>query len=104
MIHNPIVLVLVGLQQGTRVEIGGVSPSGDTTRANCGDGAAHEQIAKVHNSSISAVALAWLRAQRNVSVPIASARTPEQLTELMKIVELSPKELASIDALSAATI
>lgn len=59
-----------------------------------------EEIVKVHNSSISAVALAWLRAQRNVSAPISSARTPEQLIDLMKIVELAPDELASIDALS----
>ena len=62
--------------------------------------AALEEIAKVHDSSIAAVALAWLRTQRNVSVPIASARTPEQLVELMKIIELSPVELASIDTLS----
>ena len=62
--------------------------------------AALEEIAKSHESSIAAVALAWLRAQRNVSVPIASARTPEQLVELMKIVELFPEELASIDQAS----
>ena len=62
--------------------------------------AALGEIAKVHNSSTAAVALAWLRAQKNVGVPIASARTAEQLVELMEIVELSPEELASIDVLS----
>ena len=62
--------------------------------------AALKEIAKVHNSSIAAIALAWLRAQRNVSVPISSARTPEQLVELMKIVELSPEEIVTIDLLS----
>lgn len=66
--------------------------------------AALEEIAKIHNSSISAVALAWLRAQRDVSVPISSARTPDQLAELMKTVELSPDQLASIDALSTSAI
>ena len=62
--------------------------------------AALEEIAKVHNSSISAVALAWLRDQRDVSVPISSARTPEQLAELMKLVQLSNEELATIDQAS----
>lgn len=62
--------------------------------------AALEEIAKVHNTSISAIALAWLRAQPSVSVPISSARTPEQLNELMKIVELSREEINKIDSLS----
>ena len=62
--------------------------------------AALEEIAKVHNSSISAVALAWLRARKTVSVPISSARTPEQLVDLMKLVQLSNEELATIDQAS----
>jgi aryl-alcohol dehydrogenase-like predicted oxidoreductase len=33
-----------------------------------------DEVAKNHNVSLSAVALAWLRAQPTVSVPIASAR------------------------------
>ena len=63
--------------------------------------AALEEIAREHHSSISAVALAWLRAQSSVSVPISSARTPEQLLDLIDLVELNPDELTSIDLLSA---
>ena len=42
-----------------------------------------------------AVALAWLRAQPAVTAPIASARSPEQLAELLPMAELElrPDEL-----------
>ena len=58
-----------------------------------------DKIAKSHNSSISAVALAWLRANPQVSTPIASARTVEQLHEIMQIVELTNDEVAELSAL-----
>ena len=58
-----------------------------------------EKIANAHNSSISAVALAWLRANPQVSTPIASARTVEQLEEIMQIVELTDQEVAELSAL-----
>ena len=58
-----------------------------------------EKIAKVHNSSISAVALAWLRSNPQVSTPIASARTVEQLSEIMEIVHLSDLEVRMLNAL-----
>jgi aryl-alcohol dehydrogenase-like predicted oxidoreductase len=48
-----------------------------------------EKVAKNHNVSLSAIALAWLRAQTTVSVPISSARTVEQVEEIIQIVELS---------------
>jgi aryl-alcohol dehydrogenase-like predicted oxidoreductase len=57
------------------------------------------QIADSHSSSISAVALAWLRSNPQVSTPIASARTVEQLTEIMQIVELTSDEVALLSAL-----
>jgi len=60
-----------------------------------------DSIAKVHNAPVSAIALAWLRAQPTVSTPIASARTVEQLHEIIQIVELSLEELAKLSALSA---
>lgn len=53
-----------------------------------------QEIARNHSSSVAAIALAWLRAQISVSVPIASARTVEQLEEIMQIVELHPDEIA----------
>lgn len=64
--------------------------------------AAMDQISAAHdNAPLSAIALAWLRAQSTVSVPIASARTVEQLHEIIQIVELSAEELAKLTAFSA---
>ena len=60
-----------------------------------------EEISKAHNSSIAAVALAWLRAQPHVSTPIASARTVDQLEEIIQVVELSSDEVILLDSISA---
>ena len=57
-----------------------------------------EQIAKTKSTTISAVALAWLRAQPSVVAPIASARTVDQLEEITPIVGLSDYELAELSA------
>ena len=56
-------------------------------------------IAKQENTSIAAVALGWLRAQPGVVTPIASARTTEQLAEILPVVELSPQQVAQVNAL-----
>ena len=56
-------------------------------------------IAAQHNAPIPATALAWLRAQPGIAAPIASARTPEQLAQLLPIVELSPEQIAQVNAL-----
>ncbi|MEW2501892.1 aldo/keto reductase [Amycolatopsis sp. NPDC047767] len=50
--------------------------------------AALDSIASAHGASVASVALAWLRVQPTVAAPIASARTPEQLTDLVASVEL----------------
>jgi len=63
--------------------------------------AALDEIAKAHNSSVSAIALAWLRANPQVSTPIASARTVEQLKEIIEVVELSSDEVAKLNSASA---
>jgi aryl-alcohol dehydrogenase-like predicted oxidoreductase len=60
-----------------------------------------DEVAKNHNVSLSAVALAWLRAQTSVSVPIASARTVEQVEEIVQVVELSVGEVEKLNAISA---
>jgi len=60
-----------------------------------------DEVAKNHNVSLSAVALAWLRAQPSVSVPIASARTVEQVEEIIQVVELSVEEVEKLNAVSA---
>ena len=42
-----------------------------------------DEIAAGHEVPVAAVALAWLAAQPTVAAPIASARTPEQLADLL---------------------
>jgi aryl-alcohol dehydrogenase-like predicted oxidoreductase len=60
-----------------------------------------DEVAKNHNVSLSAVALAWLRTQPSVSVPIASARTVEQVEEIVQVVELSVEEVEKLNEVSA---
>jgi aryl-alcohol dehydrogenase-like predicted oxidoreductase len=60
-----------------------------------------DEIAKNHNASLGAIALAWLRAQPTVSAPIASARTVPQLEEIVQVVDLTATEVESLNALSA---
>jgi aryl-alcohol dehydrogenase-like predicted oxidoreductase len=60
-----------------------------------------DEVAKNHNVSLAAVALDWLRAQPSVSVPIASARTAEQLEEIIQVVELSVEEVEKLNGVSA---
>ena len=55
-----------------------------------------DEIAARHKVSVSAVALAWLRAQPTVSTPIASARTVQQLAEIMQQVTLVPSEIGAL--------
>ena len=53
-------------------------------------------LAKNHRTTVSSVALAWLRAQPTVAAPIASARNLDQLKEIMPIIELSPEDLQTL--------
>jgi aryl-alcohol dehydrogenase-like predicted oxidoreductase len=59
-----------------------------------------DAIAKNHGASMSAVALAWLRSNSAVSAPIASARTVEQLMEIIQIVKLSGEEVELLNTAS----
>ena len=64
--------------------------------------AAMDEISAAHgNAPLSAIALAWLRAQPTVSAPIASARTVAQLEEIVQIVELDTAEVEKLNALSS---
>jgi aryl-alcohol dehydrogenase-like predicted oxidoreductase len=65
--------------------------------------AALEDVAAAHRTTQAAVALAWLAAQPTVVAPIASARTPEQLAELLPMadIDLTPGELARLASASA---
>ena len=60
-----------------------------------------QDIARHYASTPSAVALAWLRAQPSVSVPIASARTVAQLGEIVQVLELSPEDIAQLSEITA---
>ena len=57
--------------------------------------AALDEVAQAHSTTQAAVALAWLAAQPTVVAPIASARTVDQLDELLPFMtlELTPDEL-----------
>jgi aryl-alcohol dehydrogenase-like predicted oxidoreductase len=54
-----------------------------------------DEIAADHDTSVAAIALAWLLAQRNVVAPIASTTSVEQLAELMPVaaIELTAAEV-----------
>jgi aryl-alcohol dehydrogenase-like predicted oxidoreductase len=59
-----------------------------------------DDVAAEHGVSVTAVALAWLREQPHVAAPIASARTPEQVADLIQSasVALSRQELELLSA------
>lgn len=65
--------------------------------------AALDEVAAAHRTPVAAVALAWLRQQPTVTAPIASARTVEQVDDLVAsaTVTLASDELAALDAASA---
>ena len=63
--------------------------------------AAMDEISNAHDGApLSAIALAWLRAQPTVSVPIASARTVAQLNEIIQIIDLSITEIEHLNSIS----
>lgn len=65
--------------------------------------AALDEVAGAHGTSVTAVALAWLCQQETVVAPIASARTPEQVEDLLAStrIELSADELEVLTSASA---
>ena len=62
--------------------------------------AAMDEIANEQQTSLPAVALAWLRAQPTVSVPIASARTVGQLEQLLMPVTLIESQVAKLSEIT----
>jgi aryl-alcohol dehydrogenase (NADP+) len=70
------------------------SPRAEGARAYLDDGGAAlldllDETAAAHDTTIAAVALAWLGAQPQVAAPIASARTTEQLGEILPAATLA---------------
>ena len=62
-----------------------------------------DDVAAAHGVSVTAIALAWLRAQAVVAAPIASARTAEQVAPLLESarVELTPQQLELLSETTA---
>ena len=76
------------------------SPRADSARAYLERGGEAvletlDDVAAAHDTTMAAVALAWLRAQPRVVATIASARTVEQLEEILPsaTLELTPDEV-----------
>ncbi|MDX8144366.1 aldo/keto reductase [Lentzea sp. BCCO 10_0061] len=59
-----------------------------------------DELAETHETSVAAIALAWLAQQPTVAAPIASARTLEQLSDLLPVLTLELGQ-AEVDRLSA---
>ena len=59
-----------------------------------------DEVAAAHETTVAAVALAWLLAQPRVVAPIASARTTEQLEQILPAATLALTP-AEVDRLSA---
>jgi aryl-alcohol dehydrogenase-like predicted oxidoreductase len=59
-----------------------------------------DEVAARHETTLAAVALAWLRAHPRVVAPIASARTTEQLAQILPAatLELTPAEAEQLSA------
>jgi aryl-alcohol dehydrogenase-like predicted oxidoreductase len=81
------------------------SPRADSARAYLEQGGAGvlealDEVAGAREVPVAAVALAWLRAQPRIVAPLASARTTEQLEEILPSagLELTPAEVARLSA------
>ncbi|MFF3251215.1 aldo/keto reductase [Actinacidiphila glaucinigra] len=65
--------------------------------------AALDEVAAAHGVEPASVALAWLRSQPTVVAPIASARTPGQLSALLASIDLE-LTAAELDQLTKASV
>jgi aryl-alcohol dehydrogenase (NADP+) len=83
------------------------SPRAESARAYLDQGgravlAALDEIATAHDTTMAAVAIAWLLARPRVVAPIASARSTDQLEQILPAATLRLTS-AEIDRLSATT-
>jgi aryl-alcohol dehydrogenase-like predicted oxidoreductase len=88
------------------LESGGPRGKGAATYLNengLGVISALAEIGDARGVSVATVALAWLRSKPGIAAPIASARTVEQLPDLLAAatVDLTEAESAALDAASA---
>lgn len=61
-----------------------------------------DEVARAHATTVASISLAWLRTRPTVVAPIASARTENQLVEILPAAEIELTS-AEIDRLSEAT-
>jgi aryl-alcohol dehydrogenase-like predicted oxidoreductase len=88
---------------------GGDSPRAESARAyleHRGEAVLEtlDEVAAARKTTVAAIALAWLRAHPRVVAPIASARTVEQLEEILPAatIDLTPEELNRLSATTRA--
>ena len=87
------------LQVDSKREVGAREYANDKNYAVL---AVMDEVSQAHNGApLASIALAWLRVQPTVSVPIASARTVAQLNEIIEIVELTADEITVLNSVSA---
>jgi aryl-alcohol dehydrogenase-like predicted oxidoreductase len=60
-----------------------------------------DEVAAAHDATVAAVALAWLRAQPRIVAPIASARTIDQLAQILPAATLELTDV-ELDRLASA--
>ncbi|MGH2890907.1 MAG: aldo/keto reductase [Solirubrobacteraceae bacterium] len=84
------------------------SPRAEEARAYLDNGGAAvlealDDVAGAHGTTVAAVSLAWLLAQPQVVAPIASARTTQQLEEILPAatLQLAPDELERLADVSS---
>jgi aryl-alcohol dehydrogenase (NADP+) len=84
------------------------SPRAEAARQYLDNGGAEvldvlDEVAAAHDVTLAAVALAWLRAEPSVVAPIASARSTEQLEQILPAasLELSRDEVERLSAAAA---
>jgi aryl-alcohol dehydrogenase (NADP+) len=90
-------------------ESGDTSPRAEGARAYLEDPRAVgtlevlDELAAAHDASVAAIALAWLRHQPTVVAPVSSARTGEQLADILPAarVELPLDEVERLNAATA---
>ena len=65
--------------------------------------AALDAVAARHGVAVATVAIAWVRSRPGIVAPISSARSVEQLADVLRgaTLELEPDDVAALDAASA---
>jgi aryl-alcohol dehydrogenase-like predicted oxidoreductase len=65
-----------------------------------------DDLAAAHGTTLGPIVLAWTRSRETVVAPIASARTPEQLAQLLPFtgIELGLDDIARLDAAANAAV